>query len=167
MLYKRDLCISASAVRTRAPSERMDYPSMCSLFRAFSFSFFVHFLFSFSFSRARYVILFFESAAWRLLLARAVDIAAKKHRSGKIETIFVRNQVERMIFPTMKSTTSAAMAAVRDPTKKQGHRLAGGERGPLSRCLFAIQPFFTVTRQPLSKGCICEAIVVAIGRVRA
>jgi len=68
---------------------------------------------------------------------------------------------------TMKSTASAAMAAVRDPTKKQGHRLAGDERGPLSRCLFAIQTFFTVTRQPSSKGRIHEAIVVAIGRVRA
>lgn len=44
--------------------------------------------------------------------------------SRETETIFVRNQVERMILPTMKSTTSTAMAAVRDPLKKEGHRLS-------------------------------------------
>lgn len=72
------------------------------------------------------------------------------------------------ILPTIESNHKHRDGdAKRYTAKKEGHRLAGGERGPLSRCFFAIRSFFTVTRRPLGKGRICEAIVVAIGRVRA
>lgn len=64
----------------------------------------------------------------------------RQKSSGKNDTL-----------PTMESTTSIAMAAVKDPAKKEG-RLAGGERGPLSRCLFSNRPFFHDHTAAIERG---------------
>jgi len=66
----------------------------------------------------------------------------RQKSSGKNDTL-----------PTMESNHKYRDGdGKRYTAKKEGHRLAGGERGPLSRCLFAIRPFFTITRRPLGKG---------------
>lgn len=99
----------------------------------------------------------------------AVDAKGKKRsESGDRDDLRQKSSGKNDTLPTMESNHKYRDGdGKRYTAKKEGHRLAGGERGPLSRCLFAIRSFFMVTRRLLGKGRICEAIVVAIGRVRA
>jgi len=99
----------------------------------------------------------------------AVDTKAKKRsKSGDRDNLRQKSSGKNDTLPTMESNHKYRDGdGKRYTAKKEGHRLAEDEQGPLSRCLFVIRSFFMVTRRPLGKGRICEAIVVAIGRVRA
>lgn len=96
----------------------------------------------------------------------AADIKVKKRaRSREIGTIFDRNHVERMIFPTMESTTSIRDGGDERSGEKRGTPLKPEVNKDLCRVVFLRDPIFF--HGHTAKGRARGPIIVAIGRVRA
>lgn len=92
-------------------------------------------------------------------LSQSISTRGSGGAGEKTETIFVRNQVERMILPTMKSTTSTAMAAgKRSGEKRRDTPVKPEVNKDLCRVVFLRSGLFLRSRRSPAAAAVAAAL---------